>query len=584
MIKHYSKGIQNEIQRLLFNANSSIKIAVAWFTNELLFIPLVMKLKLGIDVEIVLNQDEINTSKDNLIDFDSFVNSGGKLHWNCTGQLMHDKFCIIDNSIVVSGSYNWTNKAEYNDESIAVFIDEETTVSFFRDSFDRLCEKYPVSPMKIKLSNTDPEKEAIPVSTLAKNEVQKPIVSKAIISGRCGEDLSFTLLENGTLAFWGAGPIPDYDTLEARPWHSYQNKVQLVRGQSGIKGIGRRAFEGLSNLESFNVVVSGTIGDFAFRNCTRLRYVSHRNVELIGHSAFEGCVSLKRPLSARLIGDNAFKDCRSFVEVSAIDEWEIIGKYAFSGCSGLSTILLGFDLKVIEDNAFENCIALSSVCFSRSTELEHLGKDVFHNCPSLEEIVIPNGVFCDGAPLSIDGFPKEIVRPDKVHPLIETRHGFPIDYNLKEGRLGTTVRVQLDAIPNDLSKSASAYSVHMGDTIKVENSEKDVLGNIVLNPFSDRIGPFVVKHMSVVRGDSYYIAVTRNNKPSWLNLKYLVQCDAFREPVGAFQRQMLSFSTWQERLHFIYGKTIKGGTFEIRQMSLKNGLIKACFVAPIEFV
>ena len=33
MIEHYSHKIQNAIQKELFKANKSIKIAVAWFTN-----------------------------------------------------------------------------------------------------------------------------------------------------------------------------------------------------------------------------------------------------------------------------------------------------------------------------------------------------------------------------------------------------------------------------------------------------------------------------------------------------------------------------------------------------------------------
>jgi phosphatidylserine/phosphatidylglycerophosphate/cardiolipin synthase-like enzyme len=33
---------------------------------------------------------------------------------------MHNKFCVIDLKTVISGSYNWTKKAQYNNESIEV--------------------------------------------------------------------------------------------------------------------------------------------------------------------------------------------------------------------------------------------------------------------------------------------------------------------------------------------------------------------------------------------------------------------------------------------------------------------------------
>ena len=62
MVEHHSHKIQNIIQKELFNAKQSIKIVVAWFTNDLLFQPLVLKQKVGVNVEIILNKDEINCS------------------------------------------------------------------------------------------------------------------------------------------------------------------------------------------------------------------------------------------------------------------------------------------------------------------------------------------------------------------------------------------------------------------------------------------------------------------------------------------------------------------------------------------
>ena len=74
MIEHYSHKIQNAIQKELFKANSSIKIAVAWFTNDLLFQPLLLKLGAGVSVELILNKDDINCSDDNEVDFDKIKN------------------------------------------------------------------------------------------------------------------------------------------------------------------------------------------------------------------------------------------------------------------------------------------------------------------------------------------------------------------------------------------------------------------------------------------------------------------------------------------------------------------------------
>ena len=53
--------------------------------------------------------------------------------------LMHDKFCVIDNQIVISGSYNWTNNAEYkNSENINIIEDDNKLATKYSLEFNRL--------------------------------------------------------------------------------------------------------------------------------------------------------------------------------------------------------------------------------------------------------------------------------------------------------------------------------------------------------------------------------------------------------------------------------------------------------------
>ena len=142
MIEHYSSRIQNAIQRELFKATQSIKLAVAWFTNDLLFQPLLLKLSQGVSVEVILNDDVINRTGENSLDFSIFVQNGGVLRWNSSDRLMHDKFCIIDDDIVIFGSYNWTFKAEFNEESITIARSERSTLDFYQKKFSKLSLRY----------------------------------------------------------------------------------------------------------------------------------------------------------------------------------------------------------------------------------------------------------------------------------------------------------------------------------------------------------------------------------------------------------------------------------------------------------
>ena len=58
--------------------SSNIKIAVSWFTNNLLFQPLLLKKNIGVEIELILNHDEINCGISNPINFDELSKIGEK--------------------------------------------------------------------------------------------------------------------------------------------------------------------------------------------------------------------------------------------------------------------------------------------------------------------------------------------------------------------------------------------------------------------------------------------------------------------------------------------------------------------------
>ena len=139
----YFDNIKAHILCELNKSKTSIQIAVAWFTDYELFKILFDKAKQGVAVELILMNDEINNICG--IVFSELHKVGGKV-WmisnnNESNTLMHNKFCVIDNLVVINGSYNWTNKAQRNHESITVIEDEDLAIQF-SEEFKHIKEKY----------------------------------------------------------------------------------------------------------------------------------------------------------------------------------------------------------------------------------------------------------------------------------------------------------------------------------------------------------------------------------------------------------------------------------------------------------
>lgn len=126
-------NIQEEIIQQINKANFEILIAVAWFTDKVIMRELLKKISNDcIKVKILFYEDQINNKEF----FVPLYRAGAKIRYKQS--MMHNKFCVIDNQIVINGSYNWTQNARLvNQENIQITIDKGLAQSF-RDGFNEL--------------------------------------------------------------------------------------------------------------------------------------------------------------------------------------------------------------------------------------------------------------------------------------------------------------------------------------------------------------------------------------------------------------------------------------------------------------
>ncbi len=89
------------------------------------------------------------------------------------------------------------------------------------------------------------------------------------VTGSCGENLTWSLDESGTLTISGTGEMADYTADGGQPWAGYSAQINSLIIENGVTKLGAFAFDGLSALAA--VVFKGSapqIGQYCFFGAT----------------------------------------------------------------------------------------------------------------------------------------------------------------------------------------------------------------------------------------------------------------------------------------------------------------------------
>ena len=127
-VQIHFEEIQGQIIEQIRNAKFSIWIAVAWFTDKVLMRELYNKKLEGVNVRLVVLDDEIN--KQYGFKYEDYFETKRAKPIGTFKNIMHHKFCVIDLRIVIHGSYNWTNKARWNKETMSIDVSRELAEKF----------------------------------------------------------------------------------------------------------------------------------------------------------------------------------------------------------------------------------------------------------------------------------------------------------------------------------------------------------------------------------------------------------------------------------------------------------------------
>ena len=146
------------------------------------------------------------------------------------------------------------------------------------------------------------------------------VCAEVVDSGECGDNVTWTLDDEGTLKISGEGGMENYFLYDYSPWYNDGEAIKNIVIDDGVTSIGDFVFYDCVRLASIGIPDSVTsIGDFAFYDC-------------------ESLTSIEIPDSVTSIGDNAFSGCDSLTSIEIPDSVTSIGDSAFSCCSSLATV------------------------------------------------------------------------------------------------------------------------------------------------------------------------------------------------------------------------------------------------------
>jgi len=162
-----NREIFDFLYKKIDGSKKSIKIAVAWFTDPELSKLLLEKKNSKVAITVILFNDNINSQLKGIKAFENNLRFSNSFSYD---YIMHHKFCIIDDEIVITGSYNWTVKARrYNRENV-LCIKDENIVKMFNDEFENLLKNSTVqSEVEIRQINNIDKVEDIEILNLEKD-------------------------------------------------------------------------------------------------------------------------------------------------------------------------------------------------------------------------------------------------------------------------------------------------------------------------------------------------------------------------------------------------------------------------------
>jgi phosphatidylserine/phosphatidylglycerophosphate/cardiolipin synthase-like enzyme len=130
--------VDDAIHAHLVQASKSVHCSLYGITNLRLANDLIAAKKRGADVGVGLDKKQAAGKSELHV---KLQEAGIQVEIKPVAALEHNKFCVLDGSIVIMGSWNWSNNAQKQDNSDVIITDCPKAAQAFEAAYQRIIER-----------------------------------------------------------------------------------------------------------------------------------------------------------------------------------------------------------------------------------------------------------------------------------------------------------------------------------------------------------------------------------------------------------------------------------------------------------
>lgn len=127
-------GCEQQVIYWISRANSSIHILIYSFTSDSIGDALIEAHNRGIEIKIVFEKSQVSKYSE----YFKLKAAGIEVRNDTNPKLMHHKVMIIDQIIILTGSYNWSYSAENKNNENLIIIKSKQIALIYEEEFQKI--------------------------------------------------------------------------------------------------------------------------------------------------------------------------------------------------------------------------------------------------------------------------------------------------------------------------------------------------------------------------------------------------------------------------------------------------------------